>query len=54
MDYVDVNHKYEDVILRMNIGKDGAALVVFRDGSAGCFPNPESLNDTLEKKYGQR
>ena len=54
MDYKDVKQKYEDVVIRINVGKDGAALVVFNDGSAGCFPNPESLNDALEERYGQR
>lgn len=54
MDYEKVKQKYEDAVIRVNVGKDGAALVVFNDGSAGCFPNPESLNDALEEKYGQR
>lgn len=53
MSYSDINDAYEERILRIEVRKDGAALVVFRDGSAGCFPNPESLKDLLEKRYGR-
>lgn len=54
MDYSDVNDAYQDVIRQMRISEDGSALVVFRDGSAGWFPNPEALMKTLEEQHGKR